>query len=180
MKDCFEKVLISKEDIAKRIKEIAKEITDDYNGEPLLLVGILKGSVLFFSDLIREIELPVSMDFIAVSSYGSGTTSSGEVKMIKDLDKTIEGKNVLIVEDIIDSGNTLSYLKKLLLSRNPKSLKLCTLLDKPDRRTADISVDYCCFTIPDEFVVGYGLDYDELYRGEKDIYVLSPKVYMDK
>ena len=180
MKDCFEKVLISKEDIAKRIKEIAKEITDDYNGESLLLVGILKGSVLFFSDLIREIELPVSMDFMAVSSYGSGTTSSGEVKMIKDLDKTIEGKNVLIVEDIIDSGNTLSYLKKLLLSRNPKSLKLCTLLDKPDRRTADITVDYCCFTIPDEFVVGYGLDYDELYRGEKDIYILSPKVYMGK
>ena len=180
MKDCFEKLLISKEDIAKRIKEVAEQINKDYEGESLLLVGILKGSVLFFSDLIREIEVPVSMDFMAISSYGSGTTSSGEVKMIKDLDKTIEGKNVLIVEDIIDSGNTLSYLKRLLLSRNPKSLKLCTLLDKPDRRTADITVDYCCFSIPDEFVVGYGLDYDELYRGEKDIYILSPKVYMNK
>lgn len=180
MKKDFEKILISKEQIAKRIKEIAEQIDKDYNGEPLLLIGILKGSVLFFSDLIRELTLPASMDFMAISSYGSGTTSSGEVKMIKDLDKTISGKNVLIVEDIIDSGNTLAYLKRLLLSRNPKSLRICTLLDKPDRRTADISVDYCCFTIPDEFVVGYGLDYDELYRGEKDIYVLSPDVYMNK
>lgn len=180
MKKDFEKILIDKDEIAARIKEIAAQIDEDYQGEPLLLVGILKGSVLFFSDLIREINLPVSMDFMAISSYGSGTTSSGEVKMIKDLDKTINGKNVLIVEDIIDSGNTLAYLKRLLLSRKPKSLKICTLLDKPDRRKADITVDYCCFTIPDEFVVGYGLDYDELYRGEKDIYILSPDVYMNK
>lgn len=180
MKKDFEKILINKDEIATRIKDIAAQINEDYQGEPLLLICILKGSVLFFSDLIREITLPVSMDFMAISSYGSGTTSSGEVKMIKDLDKTIDGKNVLIVEDIIDSGNTLAYLKRLLLSRNPKSLKICTLLDKPDRRKVDIAVDYCCFTIPDEFVVGYGLDYDELYRGEKDIYVLSPDVYMNK
>lgn len=178
MKKDFEKILITKEEIAKRIKEVAAQIDRDYEGKSVLLVGILKGSVIFFSDLIREITVPTSMDFMSISSYGAGTTSTGEVKMLKDLDKTISGKNVIIVEDIIDSGNTLSYLKRLLLSRGPASLKICTLLDKPDRRKTDITVDYSCFTIPDEFVVGYGLDYDELYRGEKDIYVLSPDVYM--
>ena len=180
MKKDFAKILISREEIAKRIKEIAAEIDADYGGEPILLIGILKGSVIFFADLVRELSVPASMDFMAISSYGAGTTSTGEVKMIKDLDKSISGKNVLVVEDIIDSGNTLSYLKRLLLSRGPKSLKICTLLDKPDRRKVDLDVDYCCFRIPDEFVVGYGLDYDELYRGEKDIYILSPDVYMNK
>lgn len=180
MKKDFERILISRDEIAKRIKEVAAEIDRDYNGEPVLLVGILKGSVVFFADLVRELSLPASMDFMAISSYGAGTTSTGEVKMLKDLDKSISGKNVLVVEDIIDSGNTLSYLKRLLLSRGPKSLKICTLLDKPDRRKVELPVDYCCFQIPDEFVVGYGLDYDELYRGEKDIYILSPDVYTDK
>ena len=180
MKKDFERILISREELAKRIKEVAAEIDRDYAGEPVLLVGILKGSVVFFADLVRELSLPASMDFMAISSYGAGTTSTGEVKMLKDLDKSISGKNVLIVEDIIDSGNTLSYLKRLLLSRGPKSLKICTLLDKPDRRKVELPVDYCCFQIPDEFVVGYGLDYDELYRGEKDIYILSPDVYMNK
>lgn len=178
MKKDFEKILITKEEIAKRIKEVAAQIDKDYEGESVLLIGILKGSVIFFSDLIREITIQTSMDFMSISSYGAGTTSTGEVKMLKDLDKSISGKNVIIVEDIIDSGNTLAYLKRLLLSRGPASLKICTLLDKPDRRKTDITVDYSCFVIPDEFVVGYGLDYDELYRGEKDIYVLSPDVYM--
>ncbi len=179
MKKDFAKVLISREEISKKIKEVAAQITADYNGEHVLFVCILKGSIHFYSDLTREIDLPLTMDFMAISSYGAGTTSSGEVKMLKDLDKTINGKNVIIVEDIIDSGNTLSYLKRLLGSRQPKSIKICTLLDKPSRRKVDITPDYCCFTIPDEFVVGYGLDYDEIYRNEKEIYVLDPAVYSE-
>lgn len=177
MKKDFARVLLSREEIAEKIKEVAARITEDYKGESVLFVGILKGSIHFYSDLTREIDLPLTMDFMAISSYGAGTTSSGEVKMLKDLDKTINGKNVIIVEDIVDSGNTLSYLKRLLSSRQPKSIKICTLLDKPSRRKVDLVPDYCCFTIPDEFVVGYGLDYDEIYRNEKDIYVLDPSVY---
>ncbi len=177
MKKDFAKVLISENEIRAKIKEVATRITEDYKGESVLFVGILKGSIHFYSDLTREIDLPLTMDFMAISSYGAGTTSSGEVKMLKDLDKTINGKNVIIVEDIVDSGNTLSYLKRLLSSRQPKSIKICTLLDKPSRRKIDLVPDYCCFTIPDEFVVGYGLDYDEIYRNEKDIYVLDPSVY---
>ena len=171
------KVMISEEDIKAKIKEVARKITNDYLGEEVLFVCILKGSVLFYSDLVREIKLPLTMDFMAISSYGSGTSSSGEVKMLKDLDKSICGKNVVIVEDIIDSGNTLSYLKRALSSRQPKSIKICTLLDKPSRRTVDIQPDYCCFTIPDEFVFGYGLDVDQYYRNEKDIYILDPEDY---
>lgn len=171
------KVLISEEDIKAKIKEVAAEITNDYKGEDVLFVGILKGSVIFFADLVREVKLPLTMDFMAISSYGTGTTSSGEVKMLKDLDKSICGKHVIIVEDIIDSGNTLSYLKRALISREPKSVKICTLLDKPSRRKVDIQSDYCCFTIPDEFVFGYGLDVDQLYRNEKDIYILDPEDY---
>lgn len=171
------KILISENDIKAKIKEIADQISADYNGESVLFVGILKGCIHFYSDLTREVRLPLTMDFMAISSYGSGTTSSGEVKMLKDLDKSICGKNVIIVEDIIDSGNTLSYLKRLLSSRQPKSIKICTLLDKPSRRKVDIDPDYCCFSIPDEFVFGYGLDVDQLYRNEKDIYILDPKDY---
>ena len=171
------KVMISEEDIKAKIKEVARKITNDYLGEEVLFVCILKGSVLFYSDLVREIKLPLTMDFMAISSYGSGTSSSGEVKMLKDLDKSICGKNVVIVEDIIDSGNTLSYLKRVLSSRQPKSIKICTLLDKPSRRKVDIQPDYCCFTIPDEFVFGYGLDVDQYYRNEKDIYILDPEDY---
>ncbi len=180
MKKDFERVLISENEIAARIKEVAAQITADYAGQEVLFVCILKGSIHFFSDLTREVDLPLSMDFMAISSYGAGTTSSGEVKMLKDLDKTINGKNVLIVEDIVDSGNTLSYLTRLLSSRQPKSIKTCTLLDKPSRRKVDFTPDYCCFEIPDEFVVGYGLDYDEIYRNERQIYVLSRSVYEGK
>ncbi len=171
------KVLISEEEIKQKIKEVAATISSDYQGEEILFVGILKGCIHFYSDLTREIRSPLTMDFMAISSYGAGTTSSGEVKVLKDLDKTINGKHVIIVEDIIDSGNTLSYLKRLLSSRQPKSIKICTLLDKPSRRKVDLSPDYCCFTIPDEFVFGYGLDVDQLYRNEKDIYILDPKDY---
>ena len=171
------KVLITENQIKERIVELANQITEDYNGEEVLFVGILKGCIHFYSDLTREVKLPLTMDFMAISSYGAGTSSSGEVKMLKDLDKSICGKNVIIVEDIIDSGNTLSYLKRLLSSRQPKSIKICTLLDKPSRRKADIKSDYCCFTIPDEFVFGYGLDVDQFYRGKKDIYILDPKDY---
>ena len=179
MKKDFAKVLITKEEIAAKVKAVAARITEDYKGESVLFVCILKGRVHFYSDLTREIDLPLTMDFMSISSYGAGTTSSGEVKMLKDLDKTINGKHVIIVEDIIDSGNTLSYLKRLLSSRQPASIKICTLLDKPSRRKVDLTPDYCCFTIPDEFVVGYGLDYDELYRNEKEIYVLDPAVYSE-
>lgn len=171
------KILISENDLKIKIKEVAEKITADYNGEEVLFVGILKGCIHFYSDLTREVSLPLTMDFMAISSYGSGTTSSGEVKMLKDLDKSICGKNVIIVEDIIDSGNTLSYLKRLLSSRQPKSIKICTLLDKPSRRKVDLNPDYCCFTIPDEFVFGYGLDVDQKYRNLKDIYILAPEDY---
>lgn len=174
------KVLISEQDLKSRIKEVAKTISADYQGEEVLFVGILKGCIHFYSDLTREVELPLTMDFMAISSYGAGTTSSGEVKMLKDLDKSICGKNVIIVEDIIDSGNTLSYLKRLLSSRQPKSVKICTLLDKPSRRKVDINPDYCCFTIPDEFVFGYGLDVDQQYRNLKDIYILNPEDYPEE
>lgn len=176
----FARILISENEIKEKIKEVANQISADYAGEDVLFIGILKGSVIFFADLTREIKLPLTMDFMAISSYGAGTTSSGEVKMLKDLDKSICGKNVVIVEDIIDSGNTLSYLKRLLSSRQPKSIKICTLLDKPSRRKVDLQPDYCCFTIPDEFVFGYGLDVDQFYRNVKDIYILDPEDYPEE
>ena len=158
-------VMISEEEIKSKVYEIAKRIEGDYkNEEDLLVVGILKGANIFVADLIRNINLDVNMDFMSVSSYGNGTESSGTVKIIKDLDVDIENKNVLIVEDIIDSGLTLSNLVAALKTRNPKSLKLCTLLDKPQRRTADIPVDYVGFVIEDKFIVGYGIDYAEKYR----------------
>ncbi len=158
-------VMISEEEIKSKVYEIAKRIEEDYkNEEDLLVVGILKGANIFVADLIRNINLDVNMDFMSVSSYGNGTESSGTVKIIKDLDVDIENKNVLIVEDIIDSGLTLSNLVAALKTRNPKSLKLCTLLDKPQRRTADIPVDYVGFVIEDKFIVGYGIDYAEKYR----------------
>lgn len=174
------KILISEDEIKCKVKELADKITRDYQGEEVLFVGILKGCIHFYSDLTREIDLPLTMDFMSISSYGAGTSSSGEVKLLKDLDKSICGKNVIIVEDIIDSGNTLSYLKRLLSSRQPKSVKICTLLDKPERRKVDIEPDYCCFTIPDEFVFGYGLDVDQMYRGLKNIYILDPADYPEE
>ncbi|WP_349672467.1 hypoxanthine phosphoribosyltransferase [Lacrimispora sp.] len=159
------RVMLSEEEIATRIKEIAEEISRDYEGKPLHLICILKGGVFFTCELAKRISLPLTMDFMSVSSYGSGTVSSGIVKIIKDLDDPIEGKDVLIVEDIIDSGNTLSYLIEVLKQRNPNSVELCTLLDKPERRVKkQVEVKYTCFTVPDEFIIGYGLDYDQIYR----------------
>lgn len=159
-------VYISQEDIKKKVEEMGKKIAEDYKGEDkkLLLVSVLKGSVVFMSDLIRVIDLPLSIDFMIASSYGSGTTSRGNVKIIKDLDINVSDYDILIVEDILDSGYTLSKLMEILKTRKPKSLKLCTFLNKPDRRVAHVDLDYCGFEIPDEFVVGYGLDYDERYR----------------
>lgn len=158
------RVLLSEEEVDKRIAEIAAKISEDYNGEQVHMICVLKGGVFFTCELAKRLRIPVSMDFMSVSSYGADTKSSGVVKIIKDLDEGIEGKNVLVVEDIIDSGRTLSYLLEYLRNRNPKSLKLCTLLDKPERRVVEVNVDYTCFDIPDEFVVGYGLDYAQKYR----------------
>lgn len=158
------KVLISEADVDKKIEEIGRQISKDYEGKTVHLICVLKGGAFFMCELAKRITVPVSMDFMAVSSYGSGTVSSGSLKMIKDLDESIEGKDVIIVEDIIDSGRTLDKLMELLATRNPNSMRVCTLLDKPDRRVVDVKVDYTCFNIPDEFVVGYGLDYDQRYR----------------
>ncbi|WP_294703558.1 hypoxanthine phosphoribosyltransferase [uncultured Fusobacterium sp.] len=157
------KTLLTREEVEKRIKELAKEIEKDYQGKELLVVGLLKGSVIFMSDLIKEIELPLVIDFMSVSSY-SGTTSTGVINISKDTDFDVKGRDVLIVEDIIDTGLTLSHVRKLFEERGTKSLKICTLLDKPSRRTVEIKGDYTGFEIPDEFVVGYGLDYDQHHR----------------
>lgn len=157
------KTLLIREEVEKRIKELAKEIEKDYCGKDLLVIGLLKGSIMFMSDLIKEMDLPVMIDFMSVSSY-SGTTSTGVINVLKDTDISVKDKDVLIVEDIIDTGLTLSHVKKLLEDRGAKSLKICTLLDKPSRRTIEMKGDYVGFEIPDEFVVGYGLDYDQHHR----------------
>ena len=159
------RVLLGEEEVNKRINEVAEQINKDYAGKDIHLICILKGGVFFTCELAKRLTVPVSMDFMSVSSYGAGTVSSGVVKIIKDLDEPLEGKDVLIVEDIIDSGRTLAYLIEILKQREPKSIHLCTLLDKPERRVKkQVHVDYTCCTIPDEFVVGYGLDYDQKYR----------------
>jgi hypoxanthine phosphoribosyltransferase len=169
------KVLIDENKIKERVRELGAEISRDYQGKDILMIGILRGSVIFFADLIREINCNVVIDFISVSSYGASHKTTGEVRMMKDLDEAVDGKDVVIVEDIVDTGLTLQYLKKVLLSRNPNSLKVCCLLDKPERRKVEISSDYLGFTIPNEFVVGYGFDYAQKYRNLKDICVLDPK-----
>ena len=174
----IKKILVTREQIANRVKELGEEITRDYKGEPLTLVCTLRGATLFFADLVREIHGDVEIDFIAYSSYGAGTTSSGEVSMLKDLSSPIEGKNVIVVEDIIDTGTTLYYLKKLLAARNPKSLKVCSFLDKPSRRKVEFKGDYIGFEIENEYVVGYGLDYNQKMRNLPDVCVLAPEVYM--
>lgn len=159
------RVLISEEDVNKRISEVAEQINKDYEGREIHIICILKGGVFFACELAKRITVPVSMDFMSVSSYGAGTVSSGVVRILKDLDEPLEGKDVLIVEDIIDSGRTLAYLMEILKQRGPERIQLCTLLDKPERRVKkQVEVQYRCFTIPDEFVVGYGLDYDQKYR----------------
>ena len=157
-------VLLTEEEVDKRIQEIGDQISKDYAGKQIHLVCVLKGGSFFMCELAKRIKVPVSLDFMSVSSYGSDTKSSGVVKIIKDLDEPLQDKEVLVVEDIVDSGRTLSYLMEMLRDRGPKSLRLCTLLDKPDRRVVDVHVDYTGFEIPDQFVVGYGLDYDQRYR----------------
>ena len=157
-------VLISEEDVDKRIQEIGDQISKDYAGKQVHLVCVLKGGVFFLCELAKRITVPVSLDFMSVSSYGSETKSSGVVRIVKDLDEPLKDKEVIVVEDIVDSGRTLSYLLEMLKDRGPKSVKLCTLLDKPERRVVDVNVDYTGFTIPDEFVVGHGLDYAQKYR----------------
>ncbi len=159
------RVLLTEEEVNQRISEVAAEINRDYAGRQVHLICILKGGVFFTCELAKRLNMPVSLDFMSVSSYGGGTESSGVVRIVKDLDEPLEGKDVLIVEDIIDSGRTLAYLIEILKQRSPKNIELCTLLDKPERRVKkQVQVKYTCFTIPDEFVVGYGLDYDQKYR----------------
>lgn len=160
----FGEVMIGKEQLQKRVAELGAEISQDFKGESILAICVLKGAVLFMSDLIREVNVDIKIDFMAVSSYGASTETTGVVRILKDLDSNIEGENVLIVEDIIDSGLTLKYLKDYLLARNPKCLKICTLLDKPKRRAADVTADYIGFTVDNKFIVGYGLDYNQMYR----------------
>ena len=166
-------VLLSEEEVDARIKAIGEQISKDYEGKQIHMICVLKGGTFFMCELAKRITVPVSLDFMAVSSYGGDTKSSGVVKIVKDLDEAIQGKDVLVVEDIVDSGRTLSYLMDMLRDRQPASLKLCTLLDKPDRRVIDVPVDYTGFQIPDEFVVGYGLDYDQKYRNLPYIGIVS-------
>jgi len=158
------RIMLSEEEVNQKIQQIGKQISEDYAGKQVHLVCVLKGGVFFMCELAKRITVPVSMDFMCVSSYGSETKSSGVVKIVKDLDEPLDHKDVLIVEDIIDSGRTLSYLIEMLKKREPESIRVCTLLDKPERRVVDVNVDYTCFEIPDEFVIGYGLDYDQRYR----------------
>jgi len=173
----LQQILLSEEVIAKRVKELGEQISRDYSGCDLVVVGILKGALVFMADLIRHLSIPVIMDFAVVSSYGTATKTSGVVRILKDLDQPIEGKHVLIVEDIIDTGLTMHYLINNFKARKPLSVKVCTLLDKPSRREVDIVPDYCGFSIPDHFVVGYGLDYAEYYRNLPQVGVLKPEVY---
>jgi hypoxanthine phosphoribosyltransferase len=174
MPDSSLRVYIAAERIQKRVAELGAEIGADYaDGAPIYLIGILKGSCMFLADLARAIDRPVRLDFIGLSSYGKGKTSSGEVRLTKDLDTSIEGTDILIVEDIVDSGVTLTYLSQVLKQRKPRSLRIATLLDKPERRLRPVEVRYVGFTIPDEFVVGYGLDYAEDYRNLRDICILQ-------
>lgn len=173
----IEKVLIDDSAVQAKIRELGTQITADYAGKDLLLVGVLRGALLFIVDLARQIDLPLEMDFMAISSYGAATETSGVVRILKDLDTAIEGRHVLIVEDIIDSGLTLNYIVEHLRNRNPASIKICALLNKPSRRRVDVRIDYHGFDIPDEFVVGYGLDYRQRYRNVPFVGVLKPETY---
>lgn len=170
-------VLVTEEQLKAKVAELGRQIGRDYEGHKLLLVSVLKGSVIFMADLMRAIKIPLKIDFMSVSSYGSGVKTSGVVKIIKDLDMPVEGYDILIVEDILDSGLTLSYIMELMRSRSAKSVKICTLLDKPDSRRVAVNTDYRGFVVPDKFVVGYGLDYDQHYRNLPYIGVLKPEVY---
>lgn len=175
--DVVERVLVSKEEIQQAVERLGRQITEDYQGKDLFVIGVLKGGFMFMADLVRSIDLPLQLDFIAVSSYGSSTKTSGVVRLIKDIDKPIDGKHLLIVEDIIDSGITLKYLKEMFATRGPASIKICTIFDKPSRRKVDMVGDYVGVEIPDEYVIGYGLDYDGTYRNLPDLCVLHRDVY---
>ena len=177
MKEDVLRVLLSEDEIREKVRELGGKITADYKNSNLMLVTVLKGAVVFLADLMRQIDVPAEIDFMVVSSYGSGVKSSGVVKIVKDLDVPLAGKDILIVEDILDSGLTLSYIKELLESRGPRSIRIATLLDKPSRRKVDLQADYIGFSVPDEFVIGYGLDYDEKYRNLPYIGILRPEVY---
>lgn len=177
MKEDVLRVLLSEDEIREKVRELGGRITADYKNSNLMLVTVLKGAVVFLADLMRQIDVPAEIDFMVVSSYGSGVKSSGVVKIVKDLDVPLAGKDILIVEDILDSGLTLSYIKELLESRGPRSIRIATLLDKPSRRKVDLQADYIGFSVPDEFVIGYGLDYDEKYRNLPYIGILKPEVY---
>lgn len=180
MEKDIKKILLSEEEINKRIKELGAEITEDYRGKELIIVGILKGAVVFMSELCKRIDLPMDMDFMSVSSYGKSSISTGEVKIIKDLDRSVAEKDVLIVEDIIDTGNTLAYLTDNLKKRGANSVKIVTMLDKPIRRNIKVKVDYLGFEVPNDFVVGYGLDYAEMYRNLPYVGALKEEVYSGK
>jgi hypoxanthine phosphoribosyltransferase len=177
LRDDIHHILVSEEELQISIGNVARQLEEDYAGKELVLVGVLKGAVMFIVDLARSTQLPVTLDFMAVASYGASTETSGIVRILKDLDNSIEGKHVLIVEDIIDSGLTLNYILETLRTRNPASLKVCALLNKPARRRVGVPVDYICFNIPDEFVVGYGLDYNQIYRNLPFVGVLKPEIY---
>ena len=177
MKEDVLRVLLSEDEIREKVRELGGKITADYKNSNLMLVTVLKGAVVFLADLMRQIDVPAEIDFMVVSSYGSGVKSSGVVKIVKDLDVPLAGKDILIVEDILDSGLTLSYIKELLESRGPRSIRIATLLDKPSRRKVDLQADYIGCAVPDEFVIGYGLDYDEKYRNLPYIGILKPEVY---
>ncbi len=177
MEHDIQEILFSEDQLARRVSELAEQINRDYADKEILLVSVLRGSFVFMADLARKITRPCRIDFMSVSSYGKGSTSSGQVQITKDLSEDISGLHVIVVEDILDSGNTLSYLLRLLEQRHPASIRLCTLLDKPDRRKVEVAVHYSGFTIPDAFVVGYGLDYAELYRNLPYIGILKPEVY---
>jgi len=168
-------VLVSSSEVHEKVREIGGRITEDYRGQKLLLVGVLRGAVIFLSDLMRDLRLPCEIDFMEVSSYGMGTSSSGVVRILKDLEENIAGRHVLVVEDIVDTGLTLSYLRRTLLQRNPASLEICALLSKPSRREVDLDVKYVGFEVPDVFVVGYGIDYAGAYRNLPDIHALGPE-----
>ncbi len=173
----IKEILINEQQIDAKCKELGEIITKEYQGKKPILITVLKGAVVFLADIIRYIDLPLEMDFMVISSYGSGTRSPGNIKIVKDIDISLEGKDILIIEDILDSGQTLYHITQMFQSRNPASIKICTLLDKPCRRKADIKSDYIGFEVPDEFVVGYGLDYDERFRNLPYIGILHPEVY---
>lgn len=173
----IERILLSEEEIAAKVKELGAQISKDYADKNPIIISVLKGSFMFMADLVRSVTVPCTVDFMSVSSYGSGTTSSGEVKIVKDFDESIDGRHIIVVEDILDSGRTLSYLMKNMKARGAASISLCTFLDKPDRRVVPVEVAYKGFTVPDAFIVGYGLDYDQQYRNLPYVGVLKPSVY---